>query len=111
VWNSGKNWPEINRADEEALLRAFPLIEERIDGDTQGWNDPPDIGTPYDTWRDTRTTIHMLMRLAFQQGEDWLVEILEHQREMNAAQTAFALAHLRRRVESPGPDFVAFRPE
>ena len=63
------------------------------------FDESPNIGTSYDAWKRTRTTIHMLVRLAFQEGEDWLVEILEHARKMNSAQTAFAVAHVNRRHE------------
>ena len=91
-----QRWIEVEEGTEPALLQAFPLIPERVDSDTQRWDDKPGYGTPYDTWRQTRLVIHKLMRLACQEGEDWLVWALEEHREMNAAQTAFALAHVKR---------------
>jgi hypothetical protein len=87
-------WTETET--EEALLRAFPLIPERMDNDTQRAEEDLAYGTSYSTWRETRRVIHMLMRFAYQEGEDWLVEVLEHHREQNSAQAAFALVELRR---------------
>ena len=46
---------------------------------------------PYDVFRQARHTIHRAMRLAYEEGEDWMVETLEPHRETVAAQAAFAL--------------------
>jgi len=45
---------------------------------------------PYDAWHHTRHMTHKLMRLACEDGEDWLVGVLEPAREQAAAQAAFA---------------------
>jgi len=45
---------------------------------------------PLDTFLDARGTVHRLMRLAFEDREDWLVEVLEYERESVSAQAAFA---------------------
>jgi len=39
---------------------------------------------------DSLLTVRKLMRLAHEDGEDWLVEILEHERQELAARAAFA---------------------
>ena len=39
-----------------------------------------------------RLILHRHMRLAFEEGADWLVEMLEEERESVAAQAAYALA-------------------
>ena len=46
--------------------------------------------TPLDLLLDSYYTILKLMRLAHEDGEDWLVEILEDQRQETAARAAFA---------------------
>jgi len=83
---------------EEVLARAFPLIGERVSADTLRYvfedpHDPEvrDQKPPYDAWHHTRHMTHKLMRLAYEDGEDWLVGVLEPAREQAAAQAAFAL--------------------
>lgn len=39
-------------------------------------------------------TLHKLMRIAFEEGETWLVEVLEIERESVAAQIAFVLVNI-----------------
>ncbi len=53
------------------------------------WNS--DGMPPLDLLLDSLGTLHKLMRLAFEDGEDWLVEILEYQRQETAARAACAL--------------------
>ncbi len=47
--------------------------------------------TPLDLLLDSLFTIYKLMRLSFEDGEDWLTEILEYQRQECAARAACAL--------------------
>ena len=96
----GRVWQEAEAEADVALLRAFPVIAERVDTETKGFDYDRLGETPYDMWRHSRTVIHMLQRLAFQEGEDWLVEILEQGREQVAAQTAFALAEFNQHHEA-----------
>ncbi len=46
---------------------------------------------PVDLLLDSLQTLHKLMRLAHEDGEDWLTEILEYQRQETAARAACAL--------------------
>ncbi len=82
--------------DEGLLVRAFPLVRERVCvgtleyvEDSRYWQ----RGSlpPYDTFRASRLLIHKLMRLAYEEGEAWLAESLEPSREDTAAQAAYAL--------------------
>ncbi len=82
--------------DEELLVRAFPLVRERVCAGTLEYVEAPDAwgrySPPYDTHRSVRVLIHRLMRVAYEEGEGWLVETLEPRREETAAQAAYALA-------------------
>jgi hypothetical protein len=44
-----------------------------------------------------RLLLHHFMRLAYEDGEDWLVEILEVERESVSAQLSFVYAVLEER--------------
>ena len=89
-------------ARDDALRRAYPLIPSRACLATLE-HDPDDPGAPpYDVYLDARNLLHKLMRLAFEDGADWLVEVLEHEREGVAAQAAFALV-LRERARAGTP--------
>ncbi|CAA9431680.1 MAG: hypothetical protein AVDCRST_MAG28-1498 [uncultured Rubrobacteraceae bacterium] len=41
------------------------------------------------------------MRLAYEDGADWLVEVLEYERESASAQLAFALEDYERKMGTP----------
>lgn len=79
-----------------ALLKAFPLDRDRVEQSTLDYLRDPDscIGfqSPIDSHMDDRMLLCRHMRLAFEEGASWLVEILEPQREVVAAQVAYALA-------------------
>lgn len=79
---------------DELLLRAFPFREDKILDDTAGQiADPiPGNAPPYDSWRHHRYEMHAMMRAAYERGMGWLVENLEPEREVCAAQCAYALA-------------------
>jgi hypothetical protein len=44
--------------------------------------------------QDALTTIHKLMRLTYEDGETWLLETLETEREGVAAQAAYVMREL-----------------
>ncbi len=56
--------------------------------------------TPVDLLLDSYYTLCKLMRIAFEDGEDWLVEILEYQRQETAARAACALEEHERQREA-----------
>jgi hypothetical protein len=80
--------------EEEALLEAFPLERSRADSDILAYVSSPDDERepPFDSFMGDRMLIHRHMRLAFEEGADWLVETLEAERAQIAAQAAYALA-------------------
>jgi hypothetical protein len=86
---------QAERADDEALLRAYPLIRERVSSETLhfDYSDPSGARgtTPVELFMRHRELIHKLMRLAHEEGAGYLVETLEDHRESCAAQLAFAL--------------------
>ncbi len=82
----------------EALSRAYPNPPEGVreiiilwERDCRANRGP----TPLDLLLDSLFTICKLMRLSFEDGEDWLTEILEYQRQECAARAACALGELR----------------
>ncbi len=80
------------------LLAAFPLDRTRADAETVAYVRDPDANgrglkdPPYDAFMRGRHLVCRHMRLAFEEGADWLVETLEAEREQVAAQAAYALA-------------------
>ena len=81
------------QATEEALRRAYPYREEHTDIEALRF-DYEHAGGPYpaEWYHEDRTLIHKLMRLAYQEGADFLVKALEPHRESASAQLAYALA-------------------
>lgn len=90
-----------DRHEEEALLRAYPPIPERVCSETTGHNYDAPEPMPHDVHLDCRRVMHELMRRAYLAGMDWLVEILEYEREHVSAQAAFALEDFERRMGLP----------
>ncbi len=77
-----------------ALSRAYPNPPEGVREMIAQWerDERANRGpTPLDLLLDSYYTLCKLMRIAFEDGEDWLVEMLEHERQETAAQAAFAL--------------------
>ncbi len=80
------------------LLAAFPLDRSRADAESVAYAEDPDANgrgshdPPFDSFMNARMIVHRHMRLAFEEGADWLVETLEEKRESVAAQAAYALA-------------------
>ena len=85
---------EAEHAQDAALLTAYPVIEERVDRETRSrdFRVPNVNDDPVDVFMDARIHIHRLMRLFWSVGQDWILEVLEEEREGAAAQLAFALA-------------------
>ena len=79
---------------DELLLAAFPFREDRVLPETAGEIADPLMGQdpPYDSWRGHRYEMHGLMRHAYRLGLTYVVEYLEQEREVCAAQCAYALA-------------------
>ncbi len=55
---------------------------------------------PQDVQLDARRLVHRQMRLTYQAGTDWCVEILEHHHEHISAQAAWAMEDFKRRFGS-----------
>ncbi|MDP9458331.1 MAG: hypothetical protein M3Q60_21710 [Actinomycetota bacterium] len=83
---------------QQALRRAYPDVSEKVRAGVHTWEEDTDYGKelgPVDCLLDTLMTIHKLLRHAFEDGECWLVEVLEYERESVAAQAAYALRERR----------------
>lgn len=88
---------------QNALRRAYPNVPEKVRAGVLRWEEDTDRAreaSPMDHLLDTLATMHKLLRLAFEDGESWLVEVLEYERESVAAQAAYAL---RERAEARPP--------
>jgi hypothetical protein len=103
---------EVYRPDSELLRRAYPFAEELTDPETLAFDYSKPGAGPEDWYRYPRTVIHRLMRLAYQEGMDYLVESLESFRESTAAQLSYAIQHaerqraaLRRTSKPSGPGY------
>ncbi len=76
-----------------ALSRAYPNPPEGVREIIAQWAEDERANrgpTPLDLLLDSLNTLCKLMRIAFEDGEDWLVEILEDQRQETAARAAVA---------------------
>lgn len=85
---SGRRSLEYEELEEAALRRAYPTIPERVCAETvafdyrlgpDNWYVPGD--PPTDAFEDARRLLCKMMRLAYEEGADWLVEVLEYERE------------------------------
>ncbi len=78
----------------DALVRAYPNPPEELVELVRQWqlDDGPGHASASDSLLETLDTMHRLLRIAHQDGETWLVELLEEERESVAAQAAVALA-------------------
>jgi hypothetical protein len=85
---------------ELALKRAYPasLIPERVISQVRAWvaDEEPGHFSVFDQLLDTLSTLHKCMRIAFENEETWLVEVLEGEREGVVALAAVALEDLDR---------------
>jgi hypothetical protein len=84
---------EAEHAQAAALLTAYPVIEERVDMETRSrdFRVPNINDDPVDVFMDARMHVLRLMRLSWSVGQDWILEVLEEEREGASAQLAFAL--------------------
>jgi len=78
---------------ERALLRAYQDVPEAARSRVLAWQaeeeqSNPDPRSLDDTLLEMLDTVHACMRIAFEEGETWLVEQLEEERESLAAQAA-----------------------
>lgn len=96
---------EHEDAEEAALRLAYPTIPERVRTETIAFNYRYGPGNEYgpgeqptEVYQDARSLLCKQMRLAYEEGADWLVEVLEHERESASAQLAFALEDYERKV-------------
>ncbi len=83
-----------------ALRRAYPDVSEKVRAGVHTWEEDWEADAyrdapPLDCLLGTLMTMHKLLRLAFEDGESWLVEVLEYEREAVAAQAAYALRDRR----------------
>ncbi len=91
---------EAQEAQDAALPRAYPWIEERVDTETAGfdWSNPDGYATPDVVFWRASQLVCKLMRLAHAEGAMGLVEVLEPYRESASAQYAFALEDCERKT-------------
>ena len=85
---------------ERALRRAYPNAPEPVRSMVELWesNQRPGYAPVVDRLYDSLNTLHKLMRIAYEDRETWLVEVLELEREGVAAQAAYALRDLGERA-------------
>ena len=91
------------------LLEAFPLDLTRADVESVAYARNPDRDDrrklpPFDAFMMSRLLLCRHMRLAFEEDADWLVEVLEREREAVAAQASYALALDREAKLRPAPE-------
>ncbi len=91
---------EAQEAQDAALPRAYPWIEERVDTETFGfdWTNPDGHASPDAVFWGASQLVCKLMRLAYAEGAIGLVEALEPYRESSSAQYAFALEDCERKT-------------
>lgn len=74
-------------------MAAYPEIPEEARERVVAWQEEDQVGYAgaLDTLLDELHTFHKLLRIAHIEGMTWLVEILEQERQSNAAQAAYLL--------------------
>ncbi len=87
---------KVLEAEAAALVLAYPVakLEERVDPETteRDYHKPNPNKDPVDIFFDARMYTLRLMRLSWSAGQNWMLEVLEEEREGASAQQAFALA-------------------
>ncbi|MDP9485432.1 MAG: hypothetical protein M3Q49_06520 [Actinomycetota bacterium] len=88
-----------------AMMRAFPDAPEHVRSRVVAWelDEEPYEAPVYDSLQDSLYTVHKVMQVAYADGETWLVEMLELQRESVAAQAAYALRERREKRDGLRP--------
>jgi hypothetical protein len=99
------DYEDSEDVEEAALRRAYPYDAERVCYETVAFDYRFDPDNPHDPsdeptaiYEDARRLLCKVMRLAYEWGADWLVEVLEHKRESASAQLSFALEDYERKV-------------
>jgi len=96
---------EAEEAQDAALVRAYPVakLEERVDPETteRDYHKPNPNKDPVDIFFDARMYTLRLMRLSWDVGQHWMLEVLEEEREGASAQLAFALALHAQKIGAP----------
>jgi hypothetical protein len=79
-----------------ALSRAYPEVLEGVRREIDGWKRDEAAGmlTVEDCLLDSLATLHKLLRVAYQDGETWLVENLEQLRQGEAARASYVMREL-----------------
>ncbi len=82
-------------------MRAYPDVPEHVKEMVARSEQQEDSEGPtfYDSCQDALYTLHRVMAIAAEEGETWLVELLELEREGLSAQAAYALRDHRRERE------------
>ena len=95
-WDMVRRCAEAEEEQDAALVRAYPVakLEERVDSETieHDYHKPNPNKDPVDIFFDARMYTLRLMRLSWSTGQNWMLEVLEEEREGASAQLAFALA-------------------
>lgn len=101
---------ETEEAEDAALMRAYPTIPGHVCYETVAFDYRFGPGNEYgpgemptEVYRDARRLLCKEMRLAYEWGADWLVEVLEYERESASAQLAFALEDYERKTRKDRP--------
>ena len=99
---------EHEDAEEAALRRAYPTIPGRVCTETLAFDYRIDPDNPHGpdeeptaASQDARRLLCKCMRLAYEEGADWLVEVLEYERESASAQLVFALEDYEQKAGKP----------
>ncbi len=82
----------------EALVRAYPdeAIPESVRRQIEDWacDERPGVGVVENLLLDSLATLHKILRTAYQDGQTWLVENLDEQRQAEAARASYAMRAL-----------------
>ena len=92
--------PASDKDHAEALARAYPNPPINVCRMVIRWErdeEPMEELPGFDCLLDSLFTVHRLQRIAHQEGETWLVEVLESERQHVAAQAAVAFMRMERR--------------
>ncbi len=95
---------DAEEAQARALVQAYPLNPDRVDTETscRDFRAPNnDNDDPVDIYFEARMHTHRLMRLSWSVGQDWILEVLEEERQAASAQLAFALALRAQQLGQP----------
>ena len=88
----------------QALLDAYSNTSQNVRERIALWEADEEDGylSVVDVLLSSLQFVHKLQRIAYEEGETWLTEMLERERESTAAQTAVALENAERRTSEVG---------